>query len=86
MINKSSLLLAALCIAPLGALAQGTFPNKPIKLVIAFPAGGPTDITMRSLAERHLLRSANTSSPPAMPMSSETQPMPEIIGLSHSSK
>ena len=33
-----------------GAQAQ-VFPNKPIKLVIAFPAGGPTDITMRSLAD-----------------------------------
>ncbi|MES2398930.1 MAG: tripartite tricarboxylate transporter substrate binding protein [Pseudomonadota bacterium] len=32
-------------------LAQNAFPNKPIKLVIAFPAGGPTDITMRSLAD-----------------------------------
>ena len=28
-----------------------TFPNKPIKLVIAFPAGGPTDVTMRVLAD-----------------------------------
>ena len=28
-----------------------TFPNKPIKLLIAFPAGGPTDITMRALAD-----------------------------------
>jgi hypothetical protein len=27
------------------------FPAKPIKLVIAFPAGGPTDITMRQLAD-----------------------------------
>ena len=27
------------------------FPNKPIKLLVAFPAGGPTDITMRSLAD-----------------------------------
>ena len=27
------------------------FPAKPIKLVIAFPAGGPTDITMRALAD-----------------------------------
>lgn len=31
--------------------AQGSFPSKPIKLIIAFPAGGPTDITMRSLAD-----------------------------------
>jgi tripartite-type tricarboxylate transporter receptor subunit TctC len=28
-----------------------SFPVKPIKLIIAFPAGGPTDITMRSLAD-----------------------------------
>lgn len=27
------------------------FPSQPIKLLIAFPAGGPTDITMRVLAE-----------------------------------
>jgi len=36
--------------ATLASHAQ-SFPNKPIKLVIAFPAGGPTDITMRSLAD-----------------------------------
>ncbi len=45
---------AALAVPALGSLgaafAQG-FPVRPIKLVIAFPAGGPTDITMRSLAE-----------------------------------
>ncbi|RYY81675.1 MAG: tripartite tricarboxylate transporter substrate binding protein [Comamonadaceae bacterium] len=34
----------------MGAHAQ-SFPSKPIRLVIAFPAGGPTDITMRQLAE-----------------------------------
>ena len=31
-------------------------------------------------------RSAKMSTPPAVSISSETQPMPEIIGLSHSSK
>ena len=41
---------ATLVAAGLGAQAQ-SFPAKPIKLVIAFPAGGPTDITMRQLAE-----------------------------------
>jgi len=41
---------AALAAASLGAQAQ-SFPAMPIKLVIAFPAGGPTDITMRQLAD-----------------------------------
>jgi tripartite-type tricarboxylate transporter receptor subunit TctC len=43
---------AALATPLLGqqAMAQD-FPARPIKLVIAFPAGGPTDITMRSLAD-----------------------------------
>lgn len=43
---------AASVAAPsLTAMAQAEFPSKPVKLVIAFPAGGPTDITMRSLAD-----------------------------------
>lgn len=43
---------AAAVAAPASLLARAqSFPNKPIKLVIAFPAGGPTDITMRSLAD-----------------------------------
>ncbi|MCF8211633.1 MAG: tripartite tricarboxylate transporter substrate binding protein [Rhodoferax sp.] len=41
---------SALATPWLGAQAQ-SFPVKPIKLVIAFPAGGPTDITMRALAD-----------------------------------
>ncbi len=42
---------AALATASLGAAQAQSFPAKPIKLVIAFPAGGPTDITMRALAD-----------------------------------
>lgn len=46
-----ALMSATLCSAwALPASAQA-FPTKPIKLVIAFPAGGPTDITMRALAD-----------------------------------
>lgn len=46
-------LAGATLVAPaLGLQAQtDAFPAKPIKLVIAFPAGGPTDITMRALAD-----------------------------------
>ncbi|HWP18211.1 MAG TPA: tripartite tricarboxylate transporter substrate binding protein [Burkholderiaceae bacterium] len=36
--------------APAWSWAQ-KFPSQPIKLMVAFPAGGPTDITMRVLAE-----------------------------------
>src|SRR5438093_734929 len=42
---------ATLATASLGVHAQASFPARPIKLVIAFPAGGPTDITMRQLAD-----------------------------------
>jgi len=53
--SRRSLLCAATLAAcglfsPLAAFAQA-FPAKPIKLIIAFPAGGPTDITMRQLAD-----------------------------------
>ena len=45
-------LAAAAAATPLAAFAQGAaFPNRPIRLMIAFPAGGPTDITMRQLAD-----------------------------------
>lgn len=42
---------AAALAAPSLMAHADTFPSKPVKLIIAFPAGGPTDITMRSLAE-----------------------------------
>ena len=43
---------AAVATPSLVALAQpADFPSRPIKLLVAFPAGGPTDITMRSLAD-----------------------------------
>ena len=43
---------AALAAAPvLRAQSASSWPSQPVKLLIAFPAGGPTDITMRVLAE-----------------------------------
>jgi len=44
--GASSALLAAPALR-----AQATWPKQPIKLMVAFPAGGPTDLTMRVLAE-----------------------------------
>ncbi len=44
------LLLLASLLLPLTGAAQ-TFPVKPVTLLVTFPAGGPTDIAGRALAE-----------------------------------
>lgn len=42
-----TLLLAAI---PLAAVAQGSYPDKPIKLIVPFPPGGNVDLSARILA------------------------------------
>jgi tripartite-type tricarboxylate transporter receptor subunit TctC len=50
--HRRHLLAAATSLIAAPALrAQSAWPSQPVKLMIAFPAGGPTDITMRVLAE-----------------------------------
>ena len=56
---RRTVLAAALATAALAAttlasqaLAQAGFPNKPLKLVVPFPAGGTTDIIGRLVAQR----------------------------------
>jgi tripartite-type tricarboxylate transporter receptor subunit TctC len=43
---------AALCsLLPAGALAQGAWPAKPVRIVVPFNAGGTTDILARAVAQ-----------------------------------
>ncbi|MBL6457559.1 tripartite tricarboxylate transporter substrate binding protein [Belnapia sp. T6] len=44
-------LVAGLLTAPWVARAQSGFPNRPITLIVPFPPGGTTDVTLRALAE-----------------------------------
>jgi len=44
-------LSAATLAAALPAMAQAPYPNRPVKLVVGYPPGGPVDITARELAK-----------------------------------
>jgi tripartite-type tricarboxylate transporter receptor subunit TctC len=52
MIRARFALLVTLAIATVGAAQAQTYPVKPIKLVVPFPAGGATDTTARLVAQR----------------------------------
>lgn len=46
------LTLLALLVLPLVASAQANWPEKPLRMVLPFPPGGPSDIVMRLAAEK----------------------------------
>lgn len=49
--RRAIAVLGALGLAPLAGLAQGAWPNRPVKVVVPFPAGGALDVTARALTE-----------------------------------
>lgn len=44
--------LAAICTVGTGTVAAATWPDRPMRLIVAFPPGGSTDMAARILAER----------------------------------
>ncbi|CAN7772757.1 tripartite tricarboxylate transporter substrate binding protein [Variovorax sp. LjRoot84] len=45
-------MLAAAALAPLAASAQPSFPTRPIRIVVAYPAGGASDFIARMVGDR----------------------------------
>jgi len=45
-------LLAVAAIAPAQAQDAQSFPNRPVRIVVPFPAGGPTDVNIRILGQK----------------------------------
>src|SRR5512140_763544 len=48
---RFSLLLSALVVAPC-VLAQGSYPSRPVRLIVPYPRGGSTDFVAREVARR----------------------------------
>jgi tripartite-type tricarboxylate transporter receptor subunit TctC len=54
--RAASVALALIALAPLSAAAQtgaaATWPDKPVRLIVPFPAGSATDVVSRQMAQR----------------------------------
>jgi tripartite-type tricarboxylate transporter receptor subunit TctC len=51
MMKLASRTACALAVLPFAALAQAPYPSHPVTLVVPFPAGGPSDVLARAIAQ-----------------------------------
>lgn len=51
-ITRRQALATAAVLAGSPALAQAAYPNRPVKFIVPFPAGGPVDVTARAMAQK----------------------------------
>lgn len=51
MLSRRFLLAAAAAVCANAALAEDSYPNRPIRLIVSYPAGGPTDVMGRLIAQ-----------------------------------
>ena len=51
-ITRRQALATAAALAGSPALAQTAYPNRPVKFIVPFPAGGPVDVTARAMAQK----------------------------------
>ncbi len=51
-VGLAAAVLAVLALVPASAVAQGSYPARPIRVIVPFPAGGATDVFARQYAAR----------------------------------